>query len=168
MGQLGEKQRDGGSGEGRDRHTETVRHGERWNDTESPWECTDLRKPFRNQSLIQYDELPLSSLYSVSWEELEVTLNEINKPQLMCWCFKEKRQLLKMTIQFPLLTTVIRNKEYVYWSEVLQTVFSLFKPISLEEKSRVCLVWRWWWGHCGEKEILYIKNCCFSILGPLT
>lgn len=29
MGLLGEKQRDGGSGEGRDRHTETVRHGER-------------------------------------------------------------------------------------------------------------------------------------------
>ena len=29
MGQLGEKQRDGGSGEGRDIHRETVRHGER-------------------------------------------------------------------------------------------------------------------------------------------
>lgn len=29
MGQLGEKERDGGSGEGRDIHTETVRHGER-------------------------------------------------------------------------------------------------------------------------------------------
>ena len=28
MGQLGEKQRDGGSGEGRDIHRETVRHGE--------------------------------------------------------------------------------------------------------------------------------------------
>ena len=23
-------------------------------------------------------------------------------------------------------------------------------------------------GNCGEKEILYIKNCCFPILGPLT
>ena len=29
MGQLGEKKRDGGSGEGRDIHRETVRHGER-------------------------------------------------------------------------------------------------------------------------------------------
>jgi len=29
MGQLGEQQRDGGSGEGRDIHRETVRHGER-------------------------------------------------------------------------------------------------------------------------------------------
>ena len=36
MGQLGEKQRDGGSGEGRDIHRETVRHGETRNDTERP------------------------------------------------------------------------------------------------------------------------------------
>ena len=36
MGQLGEKQSDGGSGEGRDIQTETVRHGETRNDTESP------------------------------------------------------------------------------------------------------------------------------------
>ena len=36
MGQLGENQSDGGSGEGRDIHRETVRHGETRNDTESP------------------------------------------------------------------------------------------------------------------------------------
>lgn len=77
-----------------------------------------------------------------------------------------------MTIHSHYLLQSLETRNMFIDLKCFKQYFLCSNEIPLEEKSEFALCGVvsevGGGGNCGEKEILYIKNCCFSILGPLT